>query len=117
MNELRDFLHPRYRKANAFTRFIPEYDCYSLGLVLLEIGCGKPLQALIGKLVAQGKGTEEIREYLKDTARYLIPSTMGKKYSDVVLACLSDDLVSDEVENASLKFERLVVRVLASCSV
>lgn len=125
--ELRDYLHPTYRNSSAYTRYTVQYDYYSLGLVLLEIGCWRPLKGLIRKEVERKSSTEEIKQYLINTAKIVLPSTMGEKYSEAVVECLTgcnDSMTSGivpalvvEEGNASLKFERLVIRVLASCSV
>lgn len=113
--ELRAYLHPDYRR-NEIRKYTTEYDYYSLGLVLLEIGCWLPLKTLTEGLKKQGKGTntDTLREGLIWMAETLLPSTLGSTYSAVVGACLGDKLKDDKI---GLKFEESVVRPLKYCSI
>jgi len=130
LESLRDYLHPRYRGKEGTERFSVKYDYYSLGVVLLEIGLWKPLAGMIGKWNENARtkqkkdksfklNSEEVRRELVATARRVLPATMGEKYSQAVVACLSDELESgkNKDEDVSLKFEQLVLRVLGSCHV
>lgn len=113
-----NYQDPRYRDGRA--RYKTEFDYFSLGLVLLEIGMWKTLHQLIGpheKL--------PIRMIRKQYLPLLGPR-MGKSYRDAVSTCLSFEVNGDIPENspagqeqsdaAKLQFERDVLEVLGRCS-
>ncbi|KAK4160233.1 hypothetical protein QBC43DRAFT_359775 [Cladorrhinum sp. PSN259] len=131
--ELRAYLHPTYRRRGGESvgvKFLAEYEYYSLGIVLLEIGLWIPLQVILKKWsekdMTQG-------EYPVRMARQLLPRTMGDRYSGAVADCLS--LADDEgvmgargrlglssgggaFDDAGLlAFEEKVVCVLRGCCV
>lgn len=113
-----NYQDPRYRDGRA--RYKTEFDYFSLGLVLLEIGMWKTLHQLIGP-----QEKLPIRMIRKQYLPLLGPR-MGKSYRDAVSACLSFEVNSDIPENgpagqeqsnaAKLQFERDVLEVLGRCS-
>jgi hypothetical protein len=101
------FQHPEYLRRP--TRYCPEFDYYSLGMVLLEIGFWKPLN----------KMTEEIRGSHEDVLSELLRSRlprlgqyMGVIFRDVVEACLTWD-TQGAADISS--FTKRVVEPLARC--
>ncbi|RPA78429.1 hypothetical protein BJ508DRAFT_155662 [Ascobolus immersus RN42] len=76
------------------------YDKYSLGVVLLAVGCWKDLtgDAKLKQLLPDRRQLEEdrisakVRGRLKEMAKELLPPSVGNLYLDVVLDCLSADL-------------------------
>ena len=113
-----NYQDPRYRDGRV--RYRTEFDYFSLGLVLLEIGMWKTLRKLIGPQEKLPVGLIR-KQYLP-----LLGPRMGKSYRDAVSTCLSFDFRNDIPEDspasqeqsnaAKLKFERDVLQVLGRCS-
>jgi serine/threonine protein kinase len=116
----RDYQHPEYLKNRQ--RYIPEFDIYSLGIVLLEIGLWQSLE----NMTDGWKGSpEEFREGLLTRRVPGLKQTMGACYFNVVDVCLrgsfggspqTRDTAKDEMA-LYLNFKALVVDQLARCSV
>ncbi|KAI9775065.1 MAG: hypothetical protein M1839_001457 [Geoglossum umbratile] len=116
-----DYQHPKYLTNRQ--RFKPEYDYYSLGLILLEIGTWKPLGEMIRELQtlkSDGK-TQKIDEKQKaihDALRFewvsILDQHMGTTYRKVVERCLDFGVSEDEADSggvslsSSVDFESLV---------
>lgn len=119
---LMDSQHPEYLKHEGRVRYRPEFDYYSLGMVLLEIGYWKPLDKILAKISGS---PEDVLRQLRARQVPDLGFTMGIIYRDAVDACLSGDFGSreivDEGSNSSvsvtLSFARSVVEQLARCSV
>ena len=75
------YCHPRYIKDR---RHRIEYDYYSLGLVLLEIGHWRTLKSM-----AKGRAPEKVTEYLLREYVSDLDSKMGHEYQAVVKTCLT----------------------------
>jgi serine/threonine protein kinase len=102
-----EYQHPEYRRSRI--RYRPEFDYYSLGMVLLEIGLWKPLY----------KVTEEISGSPEDMLAELLESRLprlgqyiGLIFRDVVEACLTWDIQGAVGIDS---FARRVVEPLARC--
>ncbi|KAL5608427.1 hypothetical protein FOBRF1_008924 [Fusarium oxysporum] len=67
-------------------RYQRQYDIYGLGVVLLEIGCWRPVEPILESRRANGRTSHEELLLVCTT---LLPSRMGAKYKDVVYACLT----------------------------
>ena len=107
-----DYQHPSYR--NGDTRFRQEFDVYSLGLLLLEIGLWSSLEE-IGKLYP-----ELSPHALKEKYMYCCEKldNMGRKYQAAIKFCLQADIwFNDESESVDLMFQEQVVQKLRSCSI
>lgn len=78
-----DYRHPDY---NQESRFIPAYDYYSIGLVLLEIGLWTPLWLWSRKRPTATP--EEFRLFLINTYVPRLGQKMGRAYYDAVIFCL-----------------------------
>ena len=115
----RQYQHPEYLRNKL--RYCPEFDYYSLGVVLLEIGLWNTVNAMTGK---EQKSPEDFRNGLLERRVPILKQIMGVRYFEVVDVCLrtdfglplSQDPVVDRVA-LHLSFERLVVERLLLCSV
>lgn len=113
------YRHPDYAGADAVDDrtspgFLAEYDYYSLGLVLLEIGMWERL----GRFFVQDYtlSRDKMRSQIVDDLVPVLEGTLGSLYSSAVRACLSGEL-SGNGEDADLAsvdemFERMVLRPL-----
>ena len=117
---LMDSQHPEYLKHEGRLRYRPEFDYYSLGMVLLEIGHWKPLNKIIAKIPGN---PEDLLNHLRRKQVPELGFTMGITYRNVVDACLSGDFGKprhvDESSNSStnviLRFATTVVEQLEKC--
>lgn len=88
--EASDYQHPEYignDNPGAPVRFRQEFDYYSLGLILLEIGLWKPLKHLL-----RGRETMSpaaIRSFLLEKKTKELGSYVGRRYQEAVEACLN----------------------------
>ena len=118
---LRNYMHPVYR-ANDRIRFRAEFDCFSLGLVLLEIGLWKSLTGIIeGNKRCRGS-PDVVRLKLLELEVPLLRLTMGTKYASAVQACLSDSYLQvseikglevNRTKELWVQFEKTVLDPLA----
>ena len=102
-----EFQHPEYRRRPI--RYCPEFDYYSLGMVLLEIGCWKPLNKMTEEIRGSPENmlAELLRSRLSRLGQY-----MGVIFRDVVKACLTWD-IQGTIDIDS--FASTVVKPLAKC--
>lgn len=115
----RHYQHPAYLKAAS--RYSPEFDYYSLGIVLLEIGLWSPLSHILPKL--DSYSPEKVREKLVGFRIPLLGQVMGVAYREAVMACFEGNFRESKLEDEGrlnaqsvhLNFERLVVRRLKKC--
>ncbi|MCJ1396370.1 hypothetical protein MMC18_009260 [Xylographa bjoerkii] len=118
-SDYRQYQHPEYLRNKL--RYCPEFDYYSLGVVLLEIGLWNTLHAMTDK---EQKSLEDFRNGLLETRVPILKQIMGVRYFQVVDVCLrtsfgvplSQDSVVDRTA-VHLSFERQVVEQLSLCSV
>ncbi|KAI1742958.1 kinase-like protein [Xylaria scruposa] len=89
-SDLRHYHHPAYLKENRGYRL--EYDYYSLGIILLEIGFWMPLAKITEGWVGS---YEERRRRLLERRVPRLRQHMGRGYSEAVRFCLEGNLVSD----------------------
>jgi serine/threonine protein kinase len=114
--KVRDYQHPEYRSGSPSLRFKEEFDYFSLGIVLLELGLWRTLSSM-----TKGKETatsSEIREYLLDEKVPSLGSYMGKVYRDVVRICIAGCepfITGDKSEPAWYAFQSMVVEPLFKC--
>jgi len=113
------YYHPSYAQHLELRRFRAEYDYFSVGLVLLEIGLWETLEEMhddqgrVVEVAGQKRTGKLIEEFIPR-----LGSTMGGIYRDAVAACLDGSLGS-EVENVPLwnLFEQHVAIPLQQCRV
>lgn len=82
----RDHLHPRYLKEGK--EYLPKYDYYSLGIVLLEIGFWMPIQKLTAKL---SERYEDRKQELVTKVAPLLRKYMGRGYFEAARYCIECD--------------------------
>jgi serine/threonine protein kinase len=82
------YQHPKYRRATRGYR--PEYDYYSLGVLLMEVGFWRPIKEIVGFGKTYGEEHDQkLRDRIPQLKQY-----MGRSYCEAVIACLSDDFNS-----------------------
>jgi serine/threonine protein kinase len=91
-----DYQHPEYLRNRS--GYVSEYDYYSLGLVLLEIGYWRPLSLL---KVNKYSGDERCEKILEQTAPLLV-QYMGIEYAEAVRACLDGSVARDSFDTKVL---------------
>ena len=115
----KDYQHPEYLQHGKL-RFKPEFDYYSLGVTLLELGMWRPLSVLT---MGWHEPPSAFRKKLLERRVPRLGPSMGAVYQDVVRVCLSGDFQvdfggseSDMSNSLYLGFKRLVVDRLAVCA-
>lgn len=112
------YQHPSYFNNR---RYCAEYDYYSLGLVLLEIGVWAPLDNIIRKY--KHFSFEQIRQHLIERQLPLLKQSMGRQYYEAVKSCLQGGLDESELGSQSqacdakslhLQFDEKVVKRLVN---
>ncbi|PMD49796.1 kinase-like protein [Hyaloscypha bicolor E] len=93
--DIKGYQHPQYLKKDL--RYSVNYDYYSLGIVLLEIGLWLPLTAIVED---QSLSAEEIRQKVLSKRLPVLGHSMGSNYQSIVEACLGDTFTSAEDEEA-----------------
>ena len=117
--ELLDYYHPEYLKDSA--RYRPEFDYYSLGLVLLEIGYWKTVKDIARSFRNPDSSPESLRNWILQTAVKDLHMVMGSVYQAVVRKCLtfrsSQDLEIDGVVplNVQEEFRTDVLEKIQLC--
>ena len=102
-------------------RYCPEFDYYSLGIILLEIGLWHALEHIIPKIDTYSNS--KVQEKLIESRVSFLGKSMGVAYRDAVRTCLEGNFAKnvpeDERQHDSksvhLDFERLVVSPLKRC--
>ena len=117
------YQHPDYIEGNGKVkvRYRLQFDYYSLGLILLEIGFWESIESLSSGIGSRKVMLEELR---KDKVPRL-GKRMGSIYQDVTALCLGDEFrPMAGMENSTrgdvelrLRFSEQVVNQLASCRV
>lgn len=117
--EQMDYCHPKYLKEGSGYR--REYDYYSLGIVLLEIGIWRTLSSLSSTFKGDDQSPEKLREFLLKKYVARLHSTVGKVYQSAVRACLTFDVETERgqadtwVDGALEAFESNVVAQIGRC--
>ena len=99
--------HPDYQRKG---RFLLEYDYYSLGMVLLQIGGWTPLERLLTKKECRDVDSEDLRTLLCKKYVPMLAATAGEVYRDVVCSCLDGTLERDRDDKSSDDMNREVYR-------
>ncbi|KAK5445182.1 hypothetical protein LTS15_010273 [Exophiala xenobiotica] len=113
--EVRDYQHPDYRASGATIRFREDFDYYSVGIILLELGQWRPLRKMTRE--KSELSAKQIRDYLLEEEVPALGSYMGKAYQDAVESCLNGSISMAGVDDAdSMRdaFQRKVVESLSS---
>ena len=117
IDETRHYQHPEYREGNGRTAFRREFDVYSLGLVLLEIGVWESLGGVYNH--RPKSGLWELRDkYIRICDRQVL-ERMGPIYHAVTVRCLrAESQFRDEEDiDMAMDFQRNVIEKLESCRV
>lgn len=105
--ELLDYCHPEYLKDS--TRYRPEFDYYSLGLVLLEIGYWKTVKDITRSFSNADNSPENLRNWILQTFVKDLHMVMGSVYQAAVRKCLTfqsnQDLETDGVVPLNIQEE------------
>ncbi|KAF4953669.1 hypothetical protein FSARC_12354 [Fusarium sarcochroum] len=117
------YSHPKVHPFSASTqrsRFCAEYDIYSLGLVLLEVGLWRTLDTIRKKFSSDGEFRRSVRGEYCDK----LLSKTGKLYWRVTQRCLAFDFDLGALEDGQITehplrvaFEKQVVSQLEMCRV
>ena len=115
---LRDYQHPEYLKSinrnygqheNTLVRYTQEFEYYSVGLVLMEIGLWRTLHRITKSIPGS---PQEMLEHLLKNIIPVVKTHMGDYYGDAIKACLTSDFgVSENPNEARRAFESQVVNL------
>ncbi|KAL2828089.1 hypothetical protein BJY01DRAFT_133690 [Aspergillus pseudoustus] len=108
------YLHPSLRVMDPDKRpkYKLEYEIYSLGLLLAEIGTWKTIERIAKSSLAP----TDFKERVIDRCTKDLPFFMGSRYRDIVLRCLmAADEDSDETDGSLDTLYWSVVLELAKC--
>ena len=86
-----DYQHPEYLEGTE--RYRIEFDYFSIGLVLLEIGLWKPLTDLVRDL--KGESPSKVKQKLLEVEVPQLGYFMGRRYRDCVIACMESRFVPE----------------------
>lgn len=121
---LQEYQHPEYLKVSSrdysekehhAIRYRQEFDYYSVGLVLLEVGLWKSLSRITKNI--RGSPEELLKRLLKDYIP-VVKTHMGDFYGEAVTACLTSYSGANEEPNEARKdFESRVVNPIRERSV
>jgi serine/threonine protein kinase len=118
------YRHPAYAGADtnehrtdsySQNSYKPEYDYYSMGLVLLEIGLWASVETMLNAEepnASKSMSADKVREVLVERYIPFLESTMGQAYVAAVRACLSEGWLEEGTGKVDKNFDRLVVRPL-----
>ncbi|KAJ4424693.1 hypothetical protein N0V82_000621 [Gnomoniopsis sp. IMI 355080] len=91
-----DYQHPDYASSG---RYRIDFDYYSLGIILLEIGLWRSLSAMLSTSSRYSKmSAKELREDHIRRCRARLGPKMGKVYAEVALKCLDGTLQQSKDE-------------------
>lgn len=89
-NDLRSYQHPEYLTHQE--RYREEFDYYSIGLILLEIGLWKTLKELTNRERFQNLNEDEFKTEIIEGRVPNLKRTLGTRYEQAIRACLDGSL-------------------------
>ncbi|CAH0057454.1 unnamed protein product [Clonostachys solani] len=95
-NDLRIYQHPNY--IHGKTRYREEFDYYSTGLILLEIGLWSTLTTLTKSRTFQGASPMKFREMIIERKVPELRESMGRRYMEATEACLQGEFTLSPLE-------------------
>ncbi|RFU26918.1 hypothetical protein B7463_g9417, partial [Scytalidium lignicola] len=89
------YRHPARWGSQPAERFTKLHDIYSLGVVLLEIGCCAPASQIVREeLTKPGASSVAVKEDLLSLARHArITDLMGERYASIIELCLKSTAI------------------------
>ena len=112
--EQKPYQHPEYLRSTKNLRFRAEFDYYSVGVVLLEIGLWSLVEDM-AKGAVEGTDRGRTKSWLDDAVPQL-GSAMGGVYRDAVQACIGGVLGGNDTGMRPVDlFDRMVVEELLRC--
>lgn len=108
--EKKKFQHPEYLSNDGKMRYRAEFDYYSLGLVLFELGLWEPLRNLF-----PGGHDPNLGGKLIEMHGERLGQRMGGIYRDAASACLEEQIGNDA--DSMFAFEKHVLEPLRRCVV
>ena len=91
----KDYQHPEYLNDTNFRpRFKKQYDYYSIGVILLEVGLWQPL---VSKLKGTGGSPDEFRDMLIHKYVPNLRRNIGKRYRNAVRECIEGGNLQETV--------------------
>jgi serine/threonine protein kinase len=112
-DETRQYQHPCYREGSA--SFRREFDYYSLGVVLWEIGVWECLNSVDKNRVMS---PSKLRDKCISICGKQILERMGPIYKEVVMTCLeAESQLSGAEADVAMDFQKDVIEKLESCRV
>jgi serine/threonine protein kinase len=118
---LKVYRHPEYRRDAGNIRYREEFDYYSLGMLLLELGRWKLIRTMIKQDRLETLSPEALRLRLLEKEVSQLGSLMGILYQKAVTSCLEGFHMRSEREQGKRqvweKFEIEVIQSLARCKV
>jgi hypothetical protein len=118
------YRHPSALR-NPTTEFRKIHDYYSLGVVMVEIACWKPMEELLMKYrelrgeECKEEDIKKVREILMDNQALGSPRDvafrMGDIYRGAVEVCLKSDFGADDGPDLLASFNRRVICELGKC--
>ena len=116
-NETKLYQHPRYREGSS--PFRREFDYYSLGLVLVEIGVWECLGNVYNNPKHLEVSAWEVKEEYMKICNKQILERMGPTYHEVTRTCLeageTKSKFSGKEIDTTISFQRNVINKLESC--
>ncbi|KAL2815793.1 kinase-like domain-containing protein [Aspergillus cavernicola] len=109
----KDYQHPSYIKEGFGYRH--EFDYYSLGVVLIEIGFWQPFSELINRAKYENMSYEQRRQSLLSDRVPLLRQCMGKEFYEAVRWCIEGRVGDSREKAVLLAFQDQVVRRLRGC--
>ncbi|KAK4210546.1 kinase-like domain-containing protein [Rhypophila decipiens] len=111
-SELQSYQHPEYFTHHA--RYREEFDYYSVGMILLEIGLWKTLSRITKSNRFKRINDEEFRREVLKSRVPQLGISMGTRYMEATRICLEGDFAgtsadADGGDNWSMAFKSLVM--------
>jgi hypothetical protein len=119
-NEMRFYQHPSYKRV-PMQKYTHEFDYYSLGIVLLEVGLWSPLATLTQSFNHQAP--IEVANMIRSSLCPLLRSTIGSIFESVVVSLLEAFPSGTDQEEKNeytaigerLHFQTSVIQELSKC--
>ena len=123
--EFENYQHPDYLQ-DGDAHYRPEYDYYSLGMLLLEIGIWDSLSNIVASKSFKGLSNHDFRQRLVERRMLQLEQAMGAMYTGATRACLESSFLPPHSRNLDVSesnaalydaFKRLVVDRIGMCKV